>query len=122
MGEGMAIQMREEERGGVLLVTPLGRLDSNTSEDFGDKLFARLDGGVRRLAIDMSGLDYVSSAGLRAFLLTAKKLQDMGGRMALGGMNPSVKQVFTLAGLLSIFTVEPDAAGAVARLTDEPRP
>ncbi|HKC23551.1 MAG TPA: STAS domain-containing protein [Thermoanaerobaculia bacterium] len=111
------MEMREERRGDALIVTPVGRLDTNTSDEFHAHLTSRLDGGVRKLVIDMSAIDYVSSAGLRVFLLAAKKLNDTGGKLALGGLNPSVRQVFSLSGLLAIFAVEPDAEKALARVT-----
>jgi anti-anti-sigma factor len=111
------MELREERKGDALIVTPVGRLDTNTSDEFHSLLTSRLDAGVRRLVIDMSATDYVSSAGLRVFLLAAKKLRDTGGQMALAGMNPSVKQVFALSGLLTIFAVEADADRALERVT-----
>ena len=114
------MEMREDRHGEALVVTPVGRLDTNTSDEFRGLLASRLDSGQRRLVIDMGAVDYVSSAGLRVLLMTAKRLNDTGGRMALAGLNPGVRQVFELSGLLPIFAVEPDLAGALARVTAAP--
>ena len=65
----------------------------------------------------MSAIDYISSAGLRVLLMTAKKLRENGGLLVLSGMNSSVRQIFELAGFFSIFTVEPDLEKAVARVS-----
>jgi anti-anti-sigma factor len=116
------MEITEELRGETLVVKPAGRLDSNTSEEFHTFLTKRLDAGASRLVVDMSATDYVSSAGLRIFLLAAKKLKDRDGRLALAGLNSSVKQVFSLSGLLAIFAVEPDAERAVARVASGPCP
>ena len=107
----------EEQRGDVFVVRPEGRIDTNTSEEFERSLTGRIDVGARRLVIDMGGTDYISSAGLRVLLLTAKKLKGNGGQLVLGGMNPSVRQIFELAGFLSIFSVEADVDRAVAKAT-----
>ncbi len=111
------MKMTEEMRGEVLTVRPEGRIDTISSEELGSLLASRLDGALRRLVIDMSGTDYISSAGLRVLLLALKKLRGSGGQLALGGLNPSVKQIFDLAGFSAMFALEPDADRAVARVS-----
>lgn len=111
------MKMSDDQRGDVLIVRPEGRIDTNTSEELERWLAARLDGGIRRLVVDMSAVDYISSAGLRVFLMTVKKLRGNGGQFVLGGLNPSVRQIFELAGFLSIFAVEAGVDEAVARAT-----
>jgi anti-anti-sigma factor len=114
------MKITEEQRGDVLVVRPEGRIDTNTSEELERALAGRIDAGSRRLVVDMGGTDYISSAGLRVLLLTAKKLKGAAGQLVLGGMNPSVRQIFELAGFLSIFAVEADVDRAVARATGAP--
>jgi anti-anti-sigma factor len=110
----------EEERSGVLLVTPMGRVDSNTAGELERKLIGHIDRGSRRLVIDMSGVDYMSSAGLRVMLLAAKRLRE-GGALVLCGMGESVRQIFELAGFLPIFAIEATRDLALARLAGEGR-
>lgn len=109
------MNITDERRGDVLVVRPEGRIDTNTSDDLDRALAGRIDGGARRLVIDMGGTDYISSAGLRVLLLAAKKLKGVSGQLVLGGMNPSVRQIFELAGFVAIFAIEPDVDRAVAR-------
>ncbi len=111
------MKLSDDLRGDVLIVRPEGRIDTNTSEELERWIGNRVDGG-RRLVVDMSAVDYISSAGLRVFLVTVKKLRGTGGQLVLAGLNPSVRQIFELAGFLSIFTVETDVDRAVARATD----
>jgi anti-anti-sigma factor len=109
------MNIAEERRGDVLVVRPEGRIDTNTSDQLGKGLTDRIDAGARRLVVDMGGTDYISSAGLRVLLLAAKKLKGGGGQLVLAALNPSVRQVFELAGFVAIFAIEPDVEKAVAR-------
>jgi anti-anti-sigma factor len=94
-----------ETRGLVLVLTPLSRLDSNSSPQFEARAMAEIASGARRLVIDLGRVEYISSAGLRALLVVAKKLKEPGSRLVLCGMAPAVKQIFALAGFLRIFEV-----------------
>ena len=109
------MKMSDDKRGDVLIVRPEGRIDTTTSEELERWIGTRLDGGTRRLVVDMSATDYISSAGLRVLLVTLKRLKGSGGTLVLGGLNTSVRQIFELAGFLSIFGVEADVDRAVAR-------
>jgi anti-sigma B factor antagonist len=109
------MEMREERRGVVLIVAPLGRVDSNTSGAFETAVLGRAQ--ESRLLLDLSGVEYISSAGLRVFLMLARKVKDGGGRLVLCGMGASVRQVFDLAGFSALFAIEPSVELGVARLS-----
>ena len=111
----MSLDTREERREEGILILPVGRIDSNTSGELEKNLVAR--GAEPRLVVDLSGVEYVSSAGLRVFLMLARKVKASGGRLALCGLPPSVKQVFDLAGFTALFVVEATADQAFARLS-----
>ena len=64
--------------------------------------------------IDLSGVDYISSAGLRVLLVLAKKVQQQKGKVALGGLVANVREVFAVSGFDSIFAIEPDTDAAIA--------
>lgn len=110
----MSLEVREERRDAGLLVSPVGRADSNTSGDFERLLLAKA--AEPRLVVDLSGLEYVSSAGLRVFLMLAKKVKASGGRLVLCSLSPSVRQVFDLAGFTALFVVETSAEQGFERL------
>ncbi len=69
------MKLSDDRQGDVLIVRPEGRIDTNTSEELEKWLASRLDGGRKRLVLDLGALDYISSAGLRVFLMTLKKAQ-----------------------------------------------
>jgi anti-anti-sigma factor len=110
------MEIGEERRSGVLVIVPRGRLDSSASAQLEKALLAPVAAGEKRLVIDMAGVEYISSAGLRAFLLLARKTKETSGQLVLAGMSPGVKQVFDLAGFTALFSVEPSAEAALARL------
>jgi anti-anti-sigma factor len=108
------MEFSQDRDGEVVIVKLAGRLDSGAAGTAEEKLGAALGPGVPHLAIDMSGLDYISSAGLRVLLVLAKKVQTAKGKVALGGLVPNVREVFTVSGFDTIFSIQPDAAAAVA--------
>ncbi|HET8720940.1 MAG TPA: STAS domain-containing protein, partial [Nitrospira sp.] len=82
-----------------------GRLDSATSDSFGQRLHQLIDRGERRLVIDGETLDYISSTGLRVLLVAAKRLKTVDGRIVLSSLKPHILEVFEIAGFKSIFPI-----------------
>lgn len=111
------MQIAEARRDGVVAVVPDGRIDTTTAPMLEGHLNALLTGGARRIVVDFSRVDYISSAGLRVMLLAARRMKESNGRLALCAFPEPVRQVFQLAGFLPLFTVceSQDAAmGALA--------
>jgi anti-anti-sigma factor len=82
-----------------------GRLDGLSSPDLEQQVTALVASGVRTLTFDLSSLDYVSSAGLRVFIIAAKKLKASGGAAQFASLTPAVRDVFHISGLLTAFGV-----------------
>jgi anti-sigma B factor antagonist len=82
-----------------------GKLDATTAKIFEDRILAEIDSGDRRFVIDLSHLEYVSSSGLRVFLLAAKRLHSAEGKIVLCSLKEHVRQVFDLAGFSSILSI-----------------
>jgi stage II sporulation protein AA (anti-sigma F factor antagonist) len=91
-------------------------VDSVSSAELESALVAHLGADGRQLVVDLAGVEYISSAGLRVLLMLAKKLQGTGGRLVLCAMPESVRLVFELAGFLPIFEIEDTRQAALARL------
>ena len=102
------------DSGNCTTVGVSGRLDSNTSGEFERSIMALIDQGKKVLVVDCSGLEYVSSAGLRVFLMAAKRIRQVGGKVLLAALKPHVKEVFDIAGFTPIFQVYGSAAEAMA--------
>ena len=99
------MEMNEGKKGNVLVLGLSGRLDSTSSKAFEERILGVIDVGERRLVIDLSQLDYVSSAGLRVFLLAAKRLTSANGKLALCSLTEPVREVFDIAGFSSVFSL-----------------
>ena len=81
-----------------------GRLDTNTAPEFEKALNESLE-NVNDLVLDFSGLEYISSVGLR-LLLTAKKRISSKGSMKIIGVKGAVLDIFEITGLTDIITIE----------------
>jgi anti-anti-sigma factor len=110
------MRIGEERVGGALLIAPEGRVDSVSSGELERLVVSRIDAGDKRLVLDLSGVEYISSAGLRVLLMAAKRLREPPGALVLCGMGPSVRTVLELAGFLPLFSVEARREQALARL------
>ena len=95
------MDITDEEVGSVTVVAMTGNLDTNTAPSMQEHLDA-LEG---KILVDFSSLDYISSAGLRVLLSTAKRLGGSGGALKLCGFNETVQEVFEISGFNTIFSV-----------------
>ncbi len=106
----------QETRGDVTIFKPTGRLDSASSVALEHAVLERLQSGGKRLVFDLSGVDYISSAGLRVILLAGKRLQPLEGRMVLCGLREEVRGVFEMSGFLNLFAFTPDLDRALEQV------
>lgn len=75
-----------------------GRIDALSSPEIQAVLMTLIMDGARTVLIDLSGVNYISSAGLRLFLSTQKQMQKVGGEILLIGLLPQVLDVFKMKG------------------------
>lgn len=99
------MDISEDRRPGAVILALSGKLDATTAKTFEDKILGVINSGAQRLIVDLSLLEYVSSAGLRVFLLAAKRLQSTDGKIVVCSMKDHVRQVFDLAGFSSILSI-----------------
>jgi anti-anti-sigma factor len=107
--------MNIEERAtdGATVVRLSGRLDTGTAPRVQERLDTVVDGGADLVVVDLGGVDFMSSAGLRVLLATAKRLRPRGS-LRLFGLNPTVRDVFEMSGFSMILAVFEDEATALA--------
>jgi len=102
------------KEGSVDVVTLSGRLDAQTSGSVEERLNELLDAGTDAVIVDMSSVDYISSAGLRVLLAATKKKKE---RLRIAGIQPRVEQVISIAGLAAIFHLEATREEALRALS-----
>jgi len=112
------MHIAEQFKEGTLIIGLRGRLDTNTSEPFEQRIMAVIDAGNHRLVVELTELDYISSAGLRVLLMAAKRLKNEGGRLALCGLKDHIREVFEISGFLKILTVVDDVDAGIAAVVD----
>lgn len=99
--------------GGALFLGVAGRLDSLTSPDFTARCQELIGATQQKVVLNVEGVEYVSSAGLRAILVIGKAVQNRGGVLALCGMKGTVKSVMELAGIQNLFPLYDSAEAAL---------
>ena len=98
----------------IHIVAITGSLDSTTSPE-AQKSLDTVVAGSKKVLLDFSELDYISSAGLRVLLGAAKQLRASRGTLGMFGLNQSVREVFEISGfssILSVYQSEAEALGA----------
>lgn len=99
-----------------LVIKPQGRIDGNNAHDFQVSFTAMTTDSDDPVIVDMSGLIYISSAGLRAVLLIAKALRKRGVAFALCALSPSIKKVLEMSGFDKIIAIHDSQADAIAAI------
>lgn len=104
----------------AVVLAPTGRIDHGRSEDFKSALrpfLERCAAGQDKLVLDLSGVDYISSAGLRVLMLARKQAKAQGGTLVVAGLGPVVKEIFEISRftvVFDIFATVRDALGGIS--------
>ncbi len=101
---------------GITVVTLFGELDGRTAPIVQDKLLD-LPSPEARVLLEMSGVNYISSAGLRALLMLYRRMANSDGRVALVGLTESIRDVMTVTGFLDFFAAYDTLAEGLAALS-----
>lgn len=97
----------------VDLITVAGRVDSSNASALDQTINKSMTNGRYHLVFELSGVNYMSSAGLRAIVSALRNCKRQGGDVRLANVSPRVAEVLSLAGLTSIFQTFDDATAAV---------
>lgn len=90
---------------GVYIVKPEGRLDTETYLVLDEKIESLLETATRVLILDMSGLDYISSAGVRVVFKAKKSLNESGGEFMMTNLKPQIRKVFEIINALPTISI-----------------
>jgi anti-anti-sigma factor len=96
----------------ALVVTVSGRMDAVTAPEFEKSISDFITQGEKVFVVNLSGLEYISSAGLRSILACTKRLKELSGKLIFSGLQGYVKEVFSISGFNGIFKIyESDSEG-----------
>lgn len=108
------MQISQDTRGGLTVMTLNGKLDTVSSPEVQTALVAALEAADRGVVVDMAEVAYVSSAGLRVMLIGGKTAKAKGKAFRLAGLKPAVAEVFKMSGFDRLLEIHPDVAAATA--------
>ena len=108
----MQISLRDRDE--IKIVAIEGNLDTTTAPDAESCFNELVNDGSTKILVDFTAVDYISSAGLRVLLATAKKMQAVGGSLRMCGLNEAVQEVFDISGFSTIFNLHGEENDALA--------
>ena len=98
----------------VMVLAFSGNLDTNTAPEAENQINELMDAGESNILINFEDLNYISSAGLRVLLATAKKMMTTGGSLKICSLNSTVQEVFDISGFSTILSLEANESDALA--------
>ena len=113
------METTKENTDRALVLSPMGRLDFGAAAGFQDaleKAIAEAADPKLAVVVDCTGLDYVSSAGLRSFLVGARTAQSRGVKLVVCALQKNVNEVFEVSGFSRVLPPVADRAAALASL------
>ena len=93
------MEITERRAGRAVILAPAGRIDATTEKEFRERLIPLVQAAGRIgewVVIDFSGVDYISSAGLRVLMLARKEASPWGGKIAVAALKPDVNEIFQI--------------------------
>jgi len=111
------MELKLATHGKATVLTPQGRIDQASADAFQAGLephLARCRADEAPLVIDMSEVNYISSVGLRVFMVAAKQVKAQSGRIAVASLTPMVKEVFEISRFNLVLALYDDVASACA--------
>ena len=109
----MQIFARKENDDLVLEIQ--GRIDALTSPKLEEECQSRIDQGEKTFILDLGGVEYISSAGLRTILILARRLSSLEGQIRFCGLHGMVEEVFSISGFNSLFPIFPSVTEALGQ-------
>ena len=98
------MNVQKKVNGSALTLAIEGRLDTTTAPELESVISSSFD-GIDAVTLDLSALDYISSAGLRVLLSAQKKMTAKGGTLEVTGVNETVGEIFEVTGFSDILTI-----------------
>lgn len=95
------------QQGEYLVISLQGRLDTIQADPVEKKMLEILDQGYNRVILDCKQLDYISSSGIRIFLIVQKRLITTGGTLKICNLQPNIQEIFEMSGFSMIFSIHP---------------
>ena len=93
------VDVKVLKEGDISILDVIGEVDASSSIELDNALRETLDGGALKIIVDLTNLEYISSAGLGVFMSYVEDINEKNAQMILTGLNEKVKNVFEILGL-----------------------
>lgn len=113
------MDLHEKSVGDALLVSAAGRIDLSNADDFKDALSAGLTRAKAALILDLSGVEYISSAGLRALMIVFKAAKAENKAFGIAALQPLLVEIFTISRFNQVFALFDNVRDGVAKLAPD---
>jgi anti-anti-sigma factor len=101
----------------ICILCPEGRIDGSSGPALDEEISKSIASGANRMLLDMTAVEYISSAGLRVVLHAAKQIKSLGGQLVLCSLNDQIKDVFDISGFSRFLDIFHSRDEAVSRLS-----
>jgi len=108
------LDLTEKKTSDVNILSIGGRLDAYSAAEAEKKLDELITAGNVKIVLNLEGLEYISSSGLRVFLAQLKKVRKQQGDIKLCCMKPNIREVFDIAGFTQLFNIVENEAAATS--------
>jgi anti-sigma B factor antagonist len=95
----------KEKIGDFSVLKIKGRVDTVHSSALENEVNQLFDSGEKNLILNCGGMDYISSSGLRVFLVGQKKARAINGKLYLCDMQPAIQEIFRISGFSNLFRI-----------------
>lgn len=102
--------------GGSVLLKVDGRIDMSNSDAFKDRLMTAVSAAERAVVVDLAGVDYISSAGLRSLMIALRAAKRQSKAFGVAALGPLVIEIFTISRFNLVLSLYPTVRDAVAAL------
>jgi anti-anti-sigma factor len=96
---------KKEKIGNFTVLKIKGRIDTIHSSALEVEVNQLFDSGEQNLIFNCSGMNYISSSGLRVFLVAQKKAKAINGKLYLCNMQPAIQEIFRISGFSNLFRI-----------------
>lgn len=110
------MEIRQRQANGITVVDMAGRLDSSVSGQVMDQLNQIVTTGATKLIVNLSGVNYISSAGIRSLLIAAKLIKSENGEMRLCQASGLVAKILNESGFTNLIRIDESEDQSIAAL------
>lgn len=105
-----------KQGGNYVVISPKGNINGETAPEVESVIMSELE-STSNVVLNMSGVEFMSSAGLRVMLQLSRQIAARDGKAVLVGLGDSIREVMEITGFLSFFEMAEDEADAVSRFS-----